>query len=524
MTPRCACAFVAVLGLLLTSAPTPAAAASLSPPVAAPLGERGRATTQTVDHVDAAVGFALPIPASWQVDRSLGPVRAVFTADGLRFEVTVDDFTGSHVTAASVIGYGNSFARNRRDHDVTVDRRLVWGGRDVHLLQWSRRSLAHVANDLRHNTSIEIVDNPKRVATILIRSRRPVSDPLALCVGFRFIARDLAAVPCWAQAPSTTPMNEETRALLAQWFSSSSPRRIGIFQPGAPDDMGPVQQLEGRVGASFPVLLRYCGLGKPFPLAALRNAAAAGRVVELTLQTVAGEGVDANAHAGPATGQASTLYDLLDGVFDPFLRQYARGLKQFGRPVFFRLNNEMNGDWCWYSAYHAGKDAALFVEAWRHVHRLFAQEGVDNAIWVWNPHDRSFPPFAWNHPLVYYPGDEFVDVIGLTGYNNGTGFKGEEWREFADIYRPLVRDCAAWFARPLMITEFAASSVGGDKPAWIKRMWTALAELPQVKVAVWWNSTDYDSSGRPARLYRLDENTQTLAAFREGLMWVGQGR
>ena len=62
---------------------------------------------------------------------------------------------------------------------------------------------------------------------------------------------------------------------------------------------------------------------------------------------------------------------------------------------------------------------------------------MDNAIWIFNPNDRDYPPANWNHFMAYYPGDEFVQLIGITGYNTGTYYKetkNETWREFDEIY------------------------------------------------------------------------------------------
>ena len=32
--------------------------------------------------------------------------------------------------------------------------------------------------------------------------------------------------------------------------------------------------------------------------------------------------------------------------------------------------------------------------------------------------------------MDYYPGDEYVDIYGITGYNTGTYYEGESWRSF----------------------------------------------------------------------------------------------
>jgi len=247
-------------------------------------------------------------------------------------------------------------------------------------------------------------------------------------------------------------------------------------------------------------------LDETLPVHALETACERGRIVELTLQT-----------SHYFTDNAGVIYDILDGKYDDYFKLYAEQLKAFGHPVLFRLNNEMNGEWCWYSAYYYGKDAELYKAAWRHIHSIFDDNGVDNALWVWNPHDLSFPDFKWNHYLMYYPGDEYVDIIGLTGYNTGTYFAGEKWREFDSIYPGLYAEYDRHFAKPFMITEFGSNSVGGDKPAWINKMFSQINQFSKLKVAIWWNSIDYDKTGNPGRVYIFDETGDTMSAFRQGL-------
>ena len=118
-------------------------------------------------------------------------------------------------------------------------------------------------------------------------------------------------------------------------------------------------------------------------------------------------------------------YEILAATYDAYLYDYARQIQEFGHPVLFRLNNEMNGDWCTYSSYYTSKDPDLFIALWRYVYEVFEKVGADNVIWVWNPHDGSFPDFKWNHAFLYYPGDEYVDVVGLTGYNTGHTILGK---------------------------------------------------------------------------------------------------
>ena len=88
---------------------------------------------------------------------------------------------------------------------------------------------------------------------------------------------------------------------------------------------------------------------------------------------------------------------------------------------------------------------------------------------------------------------------------------------FAEIYQPLYADYSAWFDKPFMIGEFGSNSIGGNKVAWVDTMFREIPQFNRIKVAIWWSGVDWDQAGRPARIYLLDENPATEAAFQRGL-------
>ena len=127
-----------------------------------------------------------------------------------------------------------------------------------------------------------------------------------------------------------------------------------------------------------------------------------------------------------------------------------------------------------------------------------------------------FPDYKWNNEYEYYPGDEYVDVVGITGYNNGTYYEGETWRTFDEIYEPLYSKTVTNYNKPIMITEFACSNAGGDKEDWVKDMFRSIGKYDKIKVAVWWDGIDLDENGEIARSYRL-EDEDVVKVFKRNL-------
>lgn len=313
-----------------------------------------------------------------------------------------------------------------------------------------------------------------------------------------------------------TNWTPETRALYDRLAASDS-ITWGIFTRDVTGDgiTRAIPEIEAKLDYQFGIILTYTGLSDVFPSDFMERCHSEGRIVELTLQT--------------SEGYTPTLFDsspwlrLYKTGDDARIREFARAAAAFGKPFLFRLNNEMNSNWVNYGGVANLLDPDIFVQNWRTVYRIFQEEGVNNAIWIYNPNDRDAPPNSWNNQAAYYPGNGYVHLFGITGYNNGTYYKelwNENWREFEEIYDKIEADSSVLFGRfPWIITEFSSSSVGGDKIQWIDKMFGVLPKYTNIKAAVWFSYADFDIKDgvTPSRPYWLDETDQTLAAFKRGL-------
>jgi len=312
--------------------------------------------------------------------------------------------------------------------------------------------------------------------------------------------------------------SEETKELYEAIINSRT-LLWGIFTKDIYDEgiNKTVPKLEQKLEYNFSIILSYIHYKDEFPIDFMQKNYDNGKIVELTYQMTESNNED-------LFGRAPAL-DIYRGLGDFEIRTFAKAAKRFGQPFLFRLNNEMNSDWTSYSGIVTLSDPEIFIDNWRRCYKIFKEEGVNNAIWIFNPNDRSFPPCDWNNFLAYYPGNEYVDMIGITGYNTGTYYKdvtAEHWREFKDIYDEIEKKFNPLFGSfPWIITEFASSSFGGDKVKWIDRMFLNISKYKNIKIAVWFSYADYDF--RPgkettiARPYWLDETPQTADAFMRGL-------
>ncbi len=312
--------------------------------------------------------------------------------------------------------------------------------------------------------------------------------------------------------------NEETKALYKE-LKETKTCKWGIFTPWAVinNDFTNIRKLEEKAGVKFEGVLEYIYHTEKVPVEGMKTAYNEGKIIELTLQTSTVMNEDLDGH--------NPMFDVLDGKHDDKLRKIAQDIRDFSHPVLFRLNNEMNSDWTSYSASTCLTDPDIFVQVWRRIYNIFEEEGVDNTIWIFNPNDENFPPNGYNSSLAYYPGNGYVHLFGVTGYNTGTYYAeahGERWRTFDEIYSNITQKSIGDYGNfPWVITEFASSSVGGDKVQWINDMFRDLEKFPNIKMAFWFNSADYDEAyGKnevPARPYWFDETPETTKAFANGI-------
>ncbi len=181
-------------------------------------------------------------------------------------------------------------------------------------------------------------------------------------------------------------------------------------------------------------------------------------------------------------GKEMTLHDVADGSQDATIKKWAQAAKAWGKPFFFSPWWEMNGNW------YAWGRSPDFIAAWRRFHDLVAEQGATNVTWTWVPNSIWADPES--NPSPYYPGDEYVDWVGLDSYNWGLNpAQPDRWLSPAQTLTPtlnVLEEVAP--AKPVMIVEDASSELGGNKTDWIREMLTQyLPHHPEIKAYLWFN-------------------------------------
>lgn len=452
-------------------------------------------------YINEIDGYGYKVLDEYSIDEQFLPYAVRFVSNDCTIEIYTEDCVGEEIL--SYMNYTNiAITSNEIDYfDVKQIKE-----KNITILSWNRKKLSKIENDKNYYLKIDIPYHTK-VYTILIKSTYKIGDYQKYLSAFTIIkpVKEKERFHNIKYA-SNREFNAETKEFYDHYFKNSNEIEWGIYQYDYMES-DELYKIENQINHKFKLLLLYTEFNEAYDSIQVRGfldkAYSENRIVELTLQPK-------KSHQ-----QGNDLFRVLDGYYDEFLHNYAKDIADFKHPVLFRFANEMNGDWCEYSGYHMSLDTELYREMYRHIYDIFQKHNADNIIWIWNPNGKSFPDFKWNSEAMYYPGNDYVDVLGLTLYNTGNFYKGEEWTEFYDLYAPLYEEAMKNYDMPFMITEFSCARKGGNKEEWTKKMLSETDRFPNIKFAVWWNGADFTTDGKLARAYYINDSREMCDIFRD---------
>lgn len=201
--------------------------------------------------------------------------------------------------------------------------------------------------------------------------------------------------------------------------------------------------------------------------------------------------------------------DILAGKEDPYFRRLAQVSKEFGKPYLLSINHEMNGDWFFYSeGYKKGETdwtPEKFKEIWKRIHGLFQEEGATNVAWAWCPgaNGRKKGKYdSLNSYKLYYPGDEYVDWVGASFYNDVNHYALDN---LAATYpnKPIV--LAEWGTEPQRGQWYLPKPYIGDAAHLQKTFDFCLNRYPNMKALTyfyWGKDVDIERVPEQVEIYR----------------------
>jgi len=200
-----------------------------------------------------------------------------------------------------------------------------------------------------------------------------------------------------------------------------------------------------------------------FPSAAVNTIHGAGKVpfIRMMPRTNFDEG-------GPDPNY--TMQKIIDGVFDTALAQWAIDAKNTNIPLLVEFGTEVNGNWFpWNGQYNGAgttsgygdpnipDGAERFRDAYRHIIDICNTNNANNITWFFHVDAYSEPDEKWNEIGNYYPGDNYIDWLGVSIY--GPQEKNEDYQEFSEILNDVYPSLVALSNKPIAILEFAITEM-----------------------------------------------------------------
>ena len=214
--------------------------------------------------------------------------------------------------------------------------------------------------------------------------------------------------------------------------------------------------------------------------------------------TVAGAAAANSSPAPPPPPFDAKLSDIAGGKHDAYVTKFATAVRTLNLPIVLTFAHEMNGNW--YPWGNSKNDPPAFVAAWRHVHGLFQQAGATNVIWAWTPNVINPVPSVKLKPL--YPGDKYVDWVGMDGY-----FTHKGAHTYSTLFGPTKRSVRKFTKKPFLIVETGVEQ-GSNRPLWIRDLATGVADDDEMVGFVYFNQ---NGSAR----WKIDSDAAAVTAFRK---------
>lgn len=331
-----------------------------------------------------------------------------------------------------------------------------------------------------------LVRNPGSGRAVRARARRTAPAALVIAV---------ALSSCSAQEQGQAQVQPARCDVSAKLVPA-----CGVLLGVTPEDptAAALAAADGVARRPYDFVYRFHDIDDTIPDAVDRSVVAAGRLLHLS--------IDLRTHQ--SGGRTYTWREVADGVVDAELTAQAKGIAALGTPVWITFDHEPD------NAMKKGRGTGPeYIEAWRHVHELFAAAGAKNAVWVWVV---TGAKESLDRVAQLWPGNDFVDWVSWEAYNPAGCRSGKldpsRWTSFEGslvlFHRWLAEHAARVgidLAKPQMISEAGSvkdPSNPGRRATWYRDIESSLARYPQIKAVGLWdhagnNICDYRFSNEP---------------------------
>jgi Glycosyl hydrolase family 26 len=256
---------------------------------------------------------------------------------------------------------------------------------------------------------------------------------------------------------------------------------LGVYEPDDPGSYGQVVGFAQAAGLWPEVVSYYSEWGDPFKVSFASQVQGHGGTTLIQLQP-----------------KHVSFQTIIDGQQDPYLREYAMQIANFGHKVILSFGQEMNGPWYSWGQDHVSP--AEYIAAWRHIVRIFRSVNSSNVTWLWDVNCN----FTGHFPIEpWWPGGSYVTWVGLDCYYAHSA------DTFTSIFGSTIGEIRSLTSKPIFIAETAVGPAAGTGK--IEGLFAGTSDDDLVGF-LWFDEAQDD--GPYHEDWRLEGNTAALAAFK----------
>lgn len=221
-------------------------------------------------------------------------------------------------------------------------------------------------------------------------------------------------------------------------------------------------------------------------------------------------------------GTALEAISVGDSLMIDYVTAFAQEMAAYGETIRLRFGHEMISSDPYASTdnwYPWQDKPEVYVSAYQTVYNIFQTVGATNVEFVWNinnyPSDVSILE-------VYFPGPDYVDWVGIDGYNWGSLEKsGQNFDDiFYNVYHAIVDNPEIFGDNPIMIGETATGNDTGiwlgdrymTKAEWIEYMFARISsgDYDEIEAFYWFDQNKEQD-------WRLESSAESWAAFQTAM-------
>ncbi|MEM6802575.1 MAG: glycosyltransferase family 2 protein [Bacteroidota bacterium] len=318
--------------------------------------------------------------------------------------------------------------------------------------------------NLRHYVLYRVIRNGSFILTILL---------IGILTGYTFYEKQ-----------QTEIMRSKALQGIQQvrWFYSGI--EAGDLQNGV--DTKRVLEKEDELQVNFDLVsfpFSWDGTSK-LPIIQLKKLLSTAAIPMIDLRPVPGEIQHNSAELYPV------FEEIITGKFDSYIDEIVVQLRDLDQPIFLSFARQADKESSpWYSSHEEAP--RLYTDTWQYLVNRFVAKGASNVVWIWEPNKAE-------NFSAYYPGNNYVQWLGIGAVNEGNPQEADSWKTFEDLYEPFQAVISSDYnlsQKPIMITRLEATLNSGEQDIWLSDAMISIGmKYPEIRSVLFFRDREADSS------------------------------